>query len=138
MSKYEVVSNWIKTCDRITTWLYFNAILMENNNISISPISENTVQDYIDGSKDKELLFAIDFVQLYDTEMSETNMHSIEDTQEILNWVKSQTTLPNFGVGFVTESVEVEDEVPGTLVDQNLGLCKYQFNCKIKFFQEKE
>ena len=129
MSKYEVISNWIKTCTYIDQWLYFNAILMENNSISISPISENVIDDYISGSKLKELIFAIDFIQLYDTQMSETNMHSIEDTQQILDWVKSQTTLPDFGDGFETESVEVDDSVPGTLVDQDLNLCKYQFTC---------
>ena len=136
MSKYEVISNWIKTCTYIDQWLYFNAILMENNSISISPVSENTVTPYIDGSEDKEFLFIIDFVQSYDTEMSETNMHSIEDTQQIIDWVKSQTTLPDFGDGFKTESVEVDELVPGILVDQDLCLCKYQFNCRIKFFQQ--
>ena len=136
MSKYEVISNWIKTCTYIDQWLYFNAILMENNSISISPISENVIDDYISGSKLKELIFAIDFIQLYDTQMSETNMHSIEDTQQILDWVKSQTTLPDFGDGFETESVEVDDSVPGTLVDQDLNLCKYQFTCKVTFYQE--
>ena len=58
MSKYEVISNWIKTCTYIDQWLYFNAILMENNSISISPISENVIDDYINGSKLKELIFA--------------------------------------------------------------------------------
>ena len=136
MSKYEVVSNWIKTCDKITTWLYCNAILMENNSVSVSFLSENTVTPYIDGSQEKEFLFTIDFVQAYDTYQSDTNMHSIEDTQAIIDWIKSQTTLPDFGDGFETYSVEIDEQVPGILVDQDLSLCKYQFNCKIKFFQE--
>ena len=136
MSKYEVVSNWIKTCDKITTWLYCNAILMENNSVSVSFLSENTITPYINGSQEKEFLFTIDFVQAYDTYQSDTNMHSIEDTQAIIDWVKSQTTLPDFGTGFETYSVEIDEQVPGMLVDQDLSLCKYQFNCKINFFQE--
>ena len=136
MSKYEVVSNWIKTCDKITTWLYCNAILMENNSVSVSFLSENTVTSYINGSQEKEFLFTIDFVQAYDTYQSDTNMHSIEDTQAIIDWVKSQTTLPDFGTGFKTYSIEIDEQVPGMLVDRDLSLCKYQFNCKINFFQE--
>ena len=136
MSKYEVVSNWIKTCDKITTWLYCNAILMENNSVSVSFLSENTVTSYINGSQEKEFLFTIDFVQAYDTYQSDTNMNSIEDTQAIIDWVKSQTTLPDFGTGFETYSIEIDEQVPGMLVDRDLSLCKYQFNCKINFFQE--
>lgn len=135
MSKYEIISEWLKTCDQITSWLYFNAILMEDNSVSINPISENKIVQYIDGSAEKELLFAIDFVQSYDTEMSETNLRSIEDTQAVIDWVKSQTTLPDFGTGCETESVEVLDEVPGTLIDQNINCCKYQYTCRVKFYQ---
>ena len=136
MSKYKVISDWMSTCDKITTWLYFNAILMENNQISINPISENKIEPYIDGSSLNELIFTIDFIQLYDTEQSNTNMHSIEDTQDIIDWVKSQTTLPDFGDGHETESVEVNDSVPGTLIDQDLNLCKYQFTCKVIFYKK--
>ena len=136
MSKYKVISDWMSTCDKITTWLYFNAILMENNQISINPISENEIVTYIDGSSLNELIFTIDFIQLYDTEQSNTNMHSIEDTQDIIDWVKSQTTLPDFGDGHETESVEVNDSVPGTLIDQDLNLCKYQFTCKVIFYKK--
>jgi hypothetical protein len=136
MSKYEVISEWLKTCDQITNWLYFNAILMEENNVSITPISGGNVIPYIDGSSERELLFAIDFVQAYDTETSTTNLRSIEDTLDVIEWVKTQTVLPDFGDGFETESIEVDDEVPGTLVDQDNHLCKYQYICKIKFFQE--
>ena len=136
MSKYKVISDWMSTCDKITTWLYFNAILMENNQISVNPISENEIVTYIDGSSLNEFIFTIDFIQLYDTEQSNTNMHSIEDTQDIIDWVKSQTTLPDFGDGHETESVEVNDSVPGTLIDQDLNLCKYQFTCKVIFYKK--
>ena len=109
---------------------------MENNSISISPISDNLLDVYLNNSELREFVFAIDFIQLYDTEMSQTNMHSIEDTQQILDWIKSQTILPDFGTGFETENIEVNDSVPGTLVDQDLSLCKYQFMCKITFYKQ--
>jgi hypothetical protein len=95
MSKYEVISEWLKACDQITNWLYFNAILMEENNVSITPISDGNVIEYINGSSERELLFAIDFVQAYDTETSSTNLRSIEDTLDVIEWVKTQTVLPD-------------------------------------------
>ena len=51
---------------------------------------------------------------------------------EILNKLKAEQKILEL---FETEKIEVDDSVPGTLVDQNLSLCKYQFNCKIVFFK---
>jgi len=76
MSKYEIVSNWVKTCTYIDQWLYFNAILMEDNSISISPISENVIEEYVKNTTGAKVA-ALE-------EQIEAQQRAVDGTKELL------------------------------------------------------
>lgn len=133
MTKLETLYEWLGTCEIIADWLYFNAVRMEQNNVSLNPISDNVITPYASGASENELVFAIDFIKLYDLEQSDTNIDSMESVLGLAEWISTETTLPDFGDGFITNKVEILEEVPSILVDQDSNLCKYQFQARVSY-----
>jgi len=134
VTKLEILWEWLKTCELIEGWLYFNAVRLEENNVSLSMIGNNTIQDYISGSSERELVFSIDFMQLHDLEQSDTNLKSTEEVIGLADWIES-AILPDFGESCVVEKVEILEEIPSVLIDQDLNLCKYQFQARVLYLQ---
>ena len=63
MTKLETLYEWLGTCEIVADWL-FNAVRMEQNNVSLNPISDNVITPYASGASENELVFAIDFIKL--------------------------------------------------------------------------
>lgn len=134
MTKLEILWEWLKTCELIDGWLYFNAVRLEENNVSLGMIGNNTIQDYISGTSERELVFFIDFMQLHDLEQSYTNLKSTEEVIGLADWIES-ADLPDFGESCVVDKVEILEEIPSVLIDQDLNLCKYQFQARVLYLQ---
>ena len=50
-------------------------------------------------------------------------------------WFKTETTLPDFGTDKIVNSIEITQDIPDIVVDQDAGLCKYQIQGKVQFLQ---
>lgn len=138
MNKYEKLSDWLLGYTTIGNWLYFNVIRMEGGSSSVQSVPGNTIiSEYIDGSKERELVFAISMIRLYDTEMSENNLAAIAEVESFENWIESQTTLPDFGTGYLVHEVEILEHVPNLSIEQDINVCNYLFQCRVKYLEIK-
>lgn len=133
MTKLEIMYNWMKACPSITNWLYFNAIRMEDNEVTLNTISDVKTAKYANGSSENDFVFEINFIQKYDTEQSNSNLRGMEETLEIADWIESQTVLPNFGANYEANGFEIDEHIPTQVIDQELGLCAYKFQVRFKY-----
>lgn len=139
MNIYEELAQWIQEnyTPISTDWLYFNANRMEAGSNSINSIpGTKTTSSYLDGSSENEIPFAIAFIRLYSAEMSDDNLVAIAEMQSIAEWINSQTTFPDFGTDKIVHSIDLTQDIPDILVDQDLGLCKYQITGNINYLQQ--
>lgn len=138
MNLYDQLTDWIKTNYMAlnSDWLYFNAIRMDIGSNSVNSVSGNMVtQKYTDGSTENELTFAIALIRLYSAEQSDDNVNAINEVSNLVEWFKTETTLPDFGTDKVVNSIEITQNIPDIVVDQDAGLCKYQIQGKVQFLQ---
>lgn len=136
MNIYEQLTDWLKTTyDPMDgEWLYFNALNMDGETNSVLPVSGiSTINTFIGGSTENEMVFAIALIRMYDTEMSDTNLNAIKDINDLVIWIKNQTEMPDFGEDYIVNFIEVVQDVPDISVDQDSGLCKYQMQFKINY-----
>lgn len=136
MNKFEQISIWLNEYEAIGDWLYFNAVIMNDISSSLQTVPGNTVlTEYIDGSSEHELVFAIAMIKLYDLEQSETNLTAIKEIENFANWISENQTLPDFGENVTVNFVKVLDEIPDLAVDSESNKCKYQFQCKVNYLE---
>lgn len=136
MNKFEQISIWLNEYEAIVDWLYFNAVIMNDISSSLQTVPGNTVlTEYIDGSSEHELVFAIAMIKLYDLEQSETNLTAIKEIENFANWISENQTLPDFGENVTVNFVKVLDEIPDLAVDSESNKCKYQFQCKVNYLE---
>ena len=138
MNLYDQLTDWIKTnyTALSSDWLYFNAIRMDIGSNSVNSVSGSTITEkYMDGSTENELPFAIALVRLYSAEMSDDNVNAINEVANLVEWFKTETTLPDFGTDKIVNSIEITQDIPDIVIDQDAGLCKYQILGKVQFLQ---
>ena len=138
MNLYDQLTDWIKSnYDAISSdWLYFNAIRMDIGSNSVNSISGAMVTEkYTNGATENELPFAIALIRVYSAEMSDDNVNAINEVNNFVEWIKTETTLPDFGSDKVVNSIEITQDLPDIVVDQDAGLCKYQIQGKVQFLQ---
>ena len=138
MNLYDQLTDWIKTnyTALSSDWLYFNAIRMDIGSNSVNSVSGSTITEkYMDGSTENELAFAIALVRLYSAEMSDDNVNAINEVSNLVEWFKAEATLPDFGTDKVVNSIEITQDIPDIVIDQDAGLCKYQIQGKVQFLQ---
>ena len=138
MNLYDQLTDWIKAnyTALSSDWLYFNAIRMDIGSNSVNSVSGNMVtQKYTDGSTENELTFAIALIRLYSAEMSDDNVNAINEVANLVEWFKTETTLPDFGTDKIVNSIEITQDIPDIVIDQDAGLCKYQIQGKVQFLQ---
>ena len=100
MNLYDQLTDWIKTnyTALSSDWLFFNAIRMDMGSNSVNSVSGSMITEkYMDGSTENELTFAIALVRLYSAEMSDDNEHAINEVANLVEFFKTETTLPDFG-----------------------------------------
>lgn len=137
MNKYEQLSNWLLGYTQINNWLHFNVVRMESGGFSLQSVPGNTiVQQYNDGSTERELIFAISMVQMYDAEQSTNNLNAMQEVDNFEQWMIEQTSMPDFGENVAINSIEILDHVPSLAVDNENSLCNYLFQCKVVYLEQ--
>ena len=95
---------------------------------------------FIDGTKQHELLFAIDMITQYDNQgTSDINMQAMGEVNKFTEWLDtlSVDNYPDFGDNNTILKIEVLTNVPNLLIDSTQQLAKYQFQTKITYNEER-
>ena len=143
MSLYNIVNEWlVNNYTPIGGWLYFNATPMIIGTVAMNSVSgDKTVKKYIDGSKQNELIFAIDMVTAHDAQgTSDTNMLALQEVENFSTWLDNikSSNFPDFGDYKKVQKVEVLTSVPSLLINNEQMLAKYQFQARIIYIDESE
>lgn len=143
MSLYNIVNEWlVNNYTPISGWLYFNATPMIIGTVAMNSVSgDKTVKKYIDGSKQNELIFAIDMVTAHDAQgTSDTNMLALQEVENFSTWLDNikSSNFPDFGDYKKVQKVEVLTSVPSLLINSEQMLAKYQFQARIIYIDESE
>lgn len=138
--KSKAVWKFISKCPLIPGYLTFNSIEEFVNSTGLIPVSsEDSIQEYTDGSKKIEYIFAITQMKPFDTGTNETNLVSLADMQAFVDWVKAQDAAgnyPEFPDNCIIESIEPLQNMPDLAgVDASM-VAKYMFQFRIIYIQE--
>lgn len=140
INKYAELSNWFQDYPAIGSWLYFNVTNIAQDNVSLNSVQTSRyIQEFTDGSRERELNFAIDMIKGYDEGTSNTNLEALQECESISLWVEEKMEndeLPTFEKCMVHE-VEILDSTPALSVDNEAHLAKYQIQGKVKFLESK-
>lgn len=143
MNLYNNINSWILLYPKLNNWIYFNAVPVISGTVSMNPVSgEKVVRSFIDGSKECELIFAIDMVCDYDNiGTTNINMKALDEVQNFTAWIEQkgkQKDFPDLGEYNKVQKIEVLTNVPSILVDTQQSLAKYQFQTRIIYKDESE
>ena len=139
MNIYESLTQWLtNNYSDINDWVYFNAEKHEDGNTSVMSSESSTIEEYIDGSKLITLPFTISMIKRYDFEQSDTNLTSMSEAQNFIEWLCEQNNIGNYpDLGnCVIEELAVTNLAPTVLVNTAENLAKYSVNCVIKYIQK--
>lgn len=139
-NKYEQLSNWMKNYPSIGSWLYFNVTNVDIDNVSLNSVQgARAIEKFADGSRECELLFAVEMIKAYDEGTADTNLEALEECEALTEWCEEQMEkgdLPTFD-GCMVHEIEMLDSTPSLSVDPDTQLAKYQFQGKVKYLELK-
>lgn len=138
--KAEAIRDYLNRYPQLYTWLYFNTVVESPDNTSMLTDSDNVLQKYIDGSKDREYLFSVAMVKEYDTGTSDINMQALNETQSFIEWVQSNNennVFPDFGEKCGIDEVEVLTEVPNLAIDPEKNVARYLISMRIPYTERR-
>lgn len=138
--KAKAITDYIKKYSQSHNWLYFNVVLKAPGRASVITDSDNTIQEYLDGSKDKEYQFMVEMAKNYDTGTSDANMEALEEIKEFIDWInenEAKGIYPEFPDNCMIESIEVLGEMPEVVVDPTKNIARYRISLKIKYLERK-
>ena len=143
MNLYRQVNQWLtENYEPLGHWMYFNATPMFAGAVTMNSVAgQRIVKKFIDGSMQKELIFAIDMITQYDNQgTSDINMQALEEVSNFTEWLDTVPIedAPDFGDKRIIQKMEVLTNVPTLLVDTTNQLSKYQFQVKITYKERKE
>ncbi len=141
-TKHFAVWDWLNA-SRLFEYTFFNFSSAENGDVVFAPddiiqptseISDDVIQGYIDGSKEKEyILTAIFFLPIETQPNTDKNLEWASVVENVANWVQAQNDLgnfPNFGEKCIIERVETVQASDGISGADETG-AKYQFSIRI-------
>lgn len=140
MDRNEAVSDFIKTYPALYSWLYFNTVNMQSGDVAMITDEDREVNMFIDGTQEREYIFNIAFVQMYDNSTSDTNMQAMEETQNFNAWIKEQNfarNYPDFGKDTVN-SINVLSEIPLMGIDENSNTASYMLQLSISYLRKEK
>lgn len=141
MNIYKQVNDWLLEYTALNNWIYFNATPYVSGAVAMNSVAGDRVKkSFINGDIEKELVFAIDMVTEYDaTGTSDINLNAIDEVSHFCEWLEEQEinkNYPYFGDNCVIDKVEVLNNVPSLMVNQEQMLSKYQFQARITYTQK--
>ena len=143
MQIYKAINEWLLNYTPLNNWIYFNATPVITGTVAMNMVAGDRVtKEYIDGTKQKQCVFAIDMISEYDgSGTSDVNMDALAEVESFMNWLEIQnkaSNFPDFGEGRITEKVEVLTNVPQLLINEQSQLAKYQFQVRVNYKDESE
>lgn len=144
MNLYRNIDTWLKdNYAPLNNWLYFNATPSIIGTVSMNSVpGDNVYNQFINGAKQRRLIFAIDMVLSHDDMgTSDTNLLALDEVENLREWLREQQenkNFPDFGEYNKIEKMELLTSVPTLLVDTTNGLGKYQFQARIEYKDESE
>ena len=143
MQIYKAINEWLLNYTPLNNWIYFNATPVITGTVAMNMVAGDRVtKEYIDGTKQKQCVFAIDMISEYDgSGTSDVNMDALAEVESFMNWLEIQnkaSNFPDFGEECITEKVEVLTNVPQLLINEQSQLAKYQFQARVNYKDESE
>lgn len=142
MMKAEQISEYIKTYPNLYEWLYFNVILNTPGNSALLTDSDNVLQEFIDGAKEREYIFSVAMSKNYDSSgTSNVNMEALKEVENFIAWIESNDELsifPDFGEKCDISSMEVIDQVPQASIDAEKNIAYYTVSMKINYTERRQ
>lgn len=143
MQIYKAINEWLLNYTPLNNWIYFNATPIITGTVAMNMVAGDRVtKEYIDGTKQKQCVFAIDMISEYDgSGTSDVNMDALAEVESFMDWLEIQNkenNFPNFGEKCITEKVEVLTNVPQLLINEQSQLAKYQFQARVNYKDESE
>ena len=152
MDKNQVMIQFLMGCPAIQeTPLFFNFAKEEEDTNHFITISEreNTVKNYVDGSKLRQYTFQIISYKsvahnpLIEADLiNDENMEELASIQKIMDWINEQGEnqfFPNFGTGYTVESMKTENTDPrlnGVDTSVNPPLAQYSIAVTVTYLDE--
>ena len=143
MNIYAKIEDWLKLYKPLNNWIYFNATPDINGTVAMNSVAgDRVIKRFVDGSKQKEVLFAIDMISLYDnTGTSDINMKNLDEVDNFIEWLELQDkekNYPTFNDYTIIDKLEVLNSTPTILINTQDMLSKYQFQVRISYKDMKE
>lgn len=143
MNIYAKIEDWLKLYKPLNNWIYFNATPDINGTVAMNSVAgDRVIKRFVDGSKQKEVLFAIDMISLYDnTGTSDINMKNLDEVDNFIEWLELQDkekNYPTFNDYTIINKLEVLNSTPTILINTQDMLSKYQFQVRISYKDIKE
>lgn len=143
MNIYAKIENWLKLYKPLNNWIYFNATPDIDGTVAMNSVAgDRVIKRFVDGSKQKEVLFAIDMISLYDnTGTSDINMKNLDEVDNFIEWLELQDkkkNYPTFNDYTIINKLEVLNSTPTILINTQDMLSKYQFQVRISYNDIKE
>lgn len=138
MNIYAKIEDWLKSYKPLNNWIYFNATPDINGTVAMNSVAgDGVIKRFVDGSKQKEVLFAIDMISLYDnTGTSDINMKNLDEVDNFIEWLELQDkekNYPTFNDYTIINKLEVLNSTPTILINTQDMLSKYQFQVRISY-----
>lgn len=140
MDKNEAVSQFINMYPSMFSWLYFNTINMMPGNVSLITDADNVIQEFNDGTQERNYVFNVAFMKEYDTGTSDVNMQAMQETQNFNKWIFEQdcnANYPNFGNDLVM-GMSVLSEIPLMSIDEDANVARYMLQISISYLKRKD
>lgn len=136
--KHEAMHNYILRCPYIRDLFYiYNNVA--DNSVSLIPVySDDVVKWYIDGSAEKQYVFAIAvYKTVSDVPNTEENLEGLCGVQDFMDWIDEQNknkAFPDFGERCTVESIKNLQDMPD-IAGQDERHLKYMFQCRVNYIE---
>lgn len=135
MNKYVEIKNWLERNSFGDIRINASSDVAEISPITIKTVAnDNTLRNFVDGTKEKRLEFVVGFTLEYSEEFDDVNDIALERVERFKTDLLNCANLPNFGNDVIINNVETA-ETPSISVDFDGKIAYYQLSCFIEYMQ---
>lgn len=135
MNKYVEIKNWLERNSFGDIRINASSDVAEISPMTIKTVAnDNTLRNFVDGTKEKRLEFVVGFTLEYSEEFDDVNDIALERVERFKTDLLSCANLPNFGNDVIINNVETA-ETPSISVDFDGKIAYYQLSCFIEYMQ---
>lgn len=140
--KTRAVVEWLKTYPGFDGYLKLNATGLEAGENAVNTVyNEQTVREFVDGTKEKQYTFAVVMVARWSSGFDPQNIDAQEWGEAWLDWVDAQFkagNVPDFGENVTIRAVESLQNVPSLAATyQEEQLARYMFQARITYWEKE-